>query len=140
MDTNKLDKICEEIEEKEVSNEKDEHSLYNYLKEHPGVMVSIVSALMVVITFVINLAIYIRTSRYLEYWGVNTLNIDFNNTNLMYVFAGAGIYYMLNMFTQPFFMNSYEKYIKDMQFNYYEKYYCKFIRKEIKQCQKNYLN
>lgn len=122
---------------KKNKNENEESSIYNYLKEHPGVLISGISALVVIFTFVINMTISFRTSKYLVYWGVDTLNLRIDNANQSYIFAVVCIYYMINMLIQPFFMNSYEIYVQEMQINYYAKYICKLSKKEVRHCKKN---
>lgn len=131
MDTNNIENS---IQDKD--NHKNEYAIYEYLKMHPGMLISCVSAMVMIITFIINYAIYLRTSRFLAYWGVESLKIDMNNTNLIYTFAGAFIYYMMIMYIQPFIIDSCEKYFEEMKSDYYIHYFRKYVKKEVVQCKK----
>lgn len=99
-------------------------------------LISGISAMVMIVTFIINYAIYLRTSSILAYWGVDSLNIDMNNANFIYMFVGAFVYYMMIMFIQPFILNSCETYVEEMKSNYYILYFRKHIKKETKKYKK----
>ena len=132
MDKNKMENS---IQEKDGN--RDEYAIYDYLKLHPGVLISCISAMVMILTFIINYAIYLRTSGFLAYWGVESLKINMNNANLIYTFAGVFIYYMMVTFIQPFIIDSCEKYFEEMKSDYYIRYFRKHVKKEVVQCKKN---
>lgn len=133
-----MDKLSNEVNNANDISKVDraEYTIFDYLKEHPGVLISSVSAMVVVITFVINLVIYVRTSKYLTYWGIDASYVQMDNTNQIYIFAVVCIYYITTIFILPFLMNSYDMYIKEMKVNYYAKYICKFCKKELGYCRR----
>ena len=131
MDKNKTENSIQD-----KGGNRDEYAIYEYLKLHPGVLISGISAIVMIITFVINYAIYLRTSIFLAYWGTDSLNVNMNNVNFVYMFVGAFIYYMMIMFIQPFIINSCEKFVEEMKSDCYISCFRKHIKKEVAQYKK----
>ncbi len=131
-----MDKKRTENSIQDKGGNRDEYAIYEYLKFHPGVLISGISAIVMIITFVINYAIYLRTSIFLAYWGTDLLNVNMNNVNFVYMFVGAFIYYMMIMFIQPFIINSCEKFVEEMKSDYYISCFRKHIKKEVAQYKK----
>lgn len=69
-------------------------SIYHYLKAHPGSFAALISATIATISFVLNAALYRRTSAYLKYWGFNAENINIENGNQIYVVALAFVFFL----------------------------------------------
>lgn len=75
-------------EKKDVHNS----SIYHYLKAHPGSLTALISATIATISFVLNAALYRRTSAYLRFWGFNADNVNIENGSQIYVVALAFVF------------------------------------------------
>lgn len=82
-----------EIRENVLNSEKDKKeevassSIYHYMKSHPGSLAALISAIIATISFVLNAALYRKTSAYLKFWGFNAENITVDSGNQIYVVA-----------------------------------------------------
>lgn len=56
-----------EIKVEEQEKQQKQYTLYNYLIKQPTLMVSIISAFILIITFIFNSVLYVSTCNYLEY-------------------------------------------------------------------------
>ena len=81
----KLD--TEEIAQVSVTETIDGSSIYHYMKEHPGFFAALVSALVAIVAFVLNAAVYRRISAYLSYWGFNAESVQIKTENHIYILA-----------------------------------------------------
>ena len=99
----------------EAKKKEDDYTLYNYLIEHPTLLVSIISAFVIIITFIFNCVIYVSTCNYLKYWGINVEFVNINTSNKIYLLAIMSVYYFVSCILQQFLMLSFEKYTFDME-------------------------
>ena len=118
------------VEEQENRNA---HSIFDYLKERPGVLATGISALIAIVAFIFNAALYNVISKYLQYWGISPDNVSVANANLIYILVSAMIYFIAIMFMTIFLFDTYNVYQR-----YYNKIYCmKLILKDTrKRCKK----
>ena len=73
--------------EKDKKEEVASSSIYHYMKSHPGSLAALISAIIATISFVLNAALYRKTSAYLKFWGFNAENITVDSGNQIYVVA-----------------------------------------------------
>ena len=83
------------------------NSILEYLKEHPGVAATIVSALVAIVAFVLNATMYYKTCRYLMYWGYSPSNVSIANANQIYVLVVTFVYFIANVGVQQFLTDTY---------------------------------
>ena len=134
---------CEEIIQKKpeteayqkalLTNYAEKSSIYYYLKEHPGFFTALIPALVAVIAFVLNAAVYRRISTYLSFWGFNAENVQIELENQIYILAlvfvfiiaMAGVSLFLNQT-----LNAFQKYENDLLIlRITNKYVCREIQK-----------
>lgn len=79
------------------NDEKNEYAIYDYLKKNPSVMISCVSAVVLVISFILKGLIYVNECRYLEYWHLDENMIDVNAPNRIYEYVAIGFLYVMTV-------------------------------------------
>lgn len=78
----------EKIENPKIVKEeqtKNDYSIFDYLKEHTAFSVTFVSAMVAVVSFVLNYANARFNHSYLNYWGIDTVYAMSDNTSQLYV-------------------------------------------------------
>jgi len=113
------------------------YKVYSYFKNHPGILLSIISAFTVVMGFVFRLITYFRTCRYLVYWGIDSQYIEISDSNQIYFLAASCVYCFVSSFMQFFLLISYEKYISEVVVVGYLKDIQKKLAKIIKRNRKD---
>ena len=91
-----------ENKETDLLNRKSHYSVFEYLKKQPALLTAVVSAVVIVVAFVMNLSVYSRTYRYLVYWGFSSDCISVSATNRVYVLVVMFIYALIQMGIQLF--------------------------------------
>lgn len=75
------------------STQKDnEYKIFDYFKEHTGLLVTCVSALVAIISFILHFAVGRMNYAYLEYWDIASLHANANNQNEIYTVACMLLY------------------------------------------------
>ena len=74
------------------THDEKQYSIYNYFREHTTFLVACISALVAVISFALNYAADLHTSSYLQYWMVDTVYANENNTEQVYAVLLALLY------------------------------------------------
>ena len=128
--------VMEKIKQNEVPQEKDAYSIINYLKEHHSLMIAIVSAVVAVFSFVINIVNYLNVNTYLRFWDVEISQITFNSSNQIYSVFTAFFFQVIILFVTWFISNTYVSYSKRQQTFMYIKRKQKTISKSIKESYK----
>lgn len=77
--------MSEESNEKKNTN--NGSKLYEYMRDHPSVLIASISAIIAVISFAVNAVIYLRQYQYLRFWGFDLAQCEYTGTNQIYVFA-----------------------------------------------------
>lgn len=118
---------------------RNDDSIYRYLKRHPGVIISIVPGVTFLFAFVFNLILYLKTFKYLNYWGITeTSIIEINFTQKTFMIAIC-ILLILILFLQKMVSDMFSRYLLKMEGVYALKFYEKANRKKVKQ-ERRYLN
>lgn len=89
--------------------EADEYKVYYYLKKHPGLLVSFVSAFTIVISFMCNLALYANENRYLKYWGIESSYVTVNTTQQIYIIIISCMFFYIGTISTQAMISLYEK-------------------------------
>lgn len=106
-------------------------SVYHYMKDHPGSLAALISATIATISFVLNAALYRKTSVYLKFWGFNAENINIENGNQIYVVALAFVF-LLSMGGLTYFLcQTFHVFQKRANVLLYLRMDYKFTRREI---------
>ena len=74
-------------ESNEKNNTNNGSKLYEYMRDHPSVLIASISAIIAVISFAVNAVIYLRQYQYLRFWGFDLAQCEYTGTNQIYVFA-----------------------------------------------------
>ncbi len=72
-----------------------DYSIFNYFKKTPAILISFVSGAVAVVSFLINYAIYLQTSRELQYWNVDPAVVSSSNKHLFYMLCFSVIFILL---------------------------------------------
>lgn len=112
-------------------NNNNEYSIYNYLKEHPGLLVSLASAATLIFAFLFNLVLYLITSRYLNYWGITETSIIEINLIQKSFMVAICVMLMVILILQKVISDAFFKYLKKMEVFYAEKYYEKKLKRRL---------
>ncbi len=116
--------------------EKNKYHIYEYFKEHTGFLIACVSATVAVISFVLNMAVYLQTNSYLNYWSVDITHISINTSNQIYYVLAAIIYAVAILFETSFISNTYSAYQPRKKYILYSNILTKKVNKRIKQRRK----
>ena len=107
---NKDVELKELIKEKLSECEKNEYSIYDYLKKTPSIFIACVSALVAVITFFAKLMIIISAKQELAFWGIKPEHYCTSNESILFVATTAIIYALLNVLLTMWFLATYDAY------------------------------
>ena len=92
METAPADKTGNTFPKDDSEKTKQTYRIINFFKCEPGIALTCISAIVVVITFLTNTAIYVRGSAYLSYWNIDTIHVAISSTNQFYKICGNLIY------------------------------------------------
>lgn len=106
-------------------------SFYYYMKAHPGSLAALISAIIATISFVLNAALYRKTSGYLKFWGFNAENINIENGNQIYVVALAFVFLLSMGGLMYFLCQTFHVFQKRANVLLYLRMDYKFTRREI---------
>lgn len=101
------------VESNEVEDKQEESPIYDYLKEHPSIFISIISGFVVVIGFLFNCIIYTDECKYLEYWNLDKKLININSEHQIYELVIMSLLFLGLMVVQLFILSSVDSYYKD---------------------------
>ncbi len=62
-----------------------DYKVYEYMKEHPSVMIACASAIIATASFAINAVIYFIDYRYFSFWGFDIARSEYKNPNQVYI-------------------------------------------------------
>lgn len=109
----------------------DDASIYHYMKEHPGFLAAVISAIIAVIAFVLNAAEYRRISSYLNYWGFNVENIQIETGSHIYVLVLTFVFIIALAGVALFLNQSLTVFQKQENVLFYLRMSDKYLRREI---------
>lgn len=116
-----------------VDNEKKrEQDIYDYFKEHPSVLISCISGVVLIIGFIFNTLIYVNECKYLNYWHLDEGLVEIRNPNQIYEMAMVSIFYIAIMLIQCFCSLTLNQYQNKIQISIYGKLLLKSMKKEYK--------
>lgn len=113
--------------------EKNAYSIIDYLKEHHSLMIAIVSAIVAIFSFVINLVNYLNVSTYFKFWDIEISQVTFNFSNQVYTVITAFSFQVIVLFATWFVLNTYDSYRKRQQTFMHIKWKRRKISKDIKE-------
>ena len=87
------------------------YKVLNFFKRQPGIAITCISAIIVIVTFLANTAIYVSESSYLNYWNINTVYASISAPNQFYKVCGNLIYALSMIFSIWIINSSYEAYL-----------------------------
>ena len=99
---------------------KDNYSIFNYLKKHPAAVIACFSSMVAIITFMSQFLAYISSKNTLSYWNFDTSYASFNNNNLFYSAIASVVYLLILSFTAIWFLKTCDVYIERKKYQYYE--------------------
>ena len=83
----------------------------SYFKNKPSVAFTCVSALVIVLSFLANAAIYLRESAFLKYWDIDVLYASVSSPNQLYRVCGNVVFAICVMLAITIINGAYEAYI-----------------------------
>lgn len=98
--------LAEVPEKKTISPDKDldesQYKIFDYFKDHTGLLVTSISALVAITSFVIHFAVNRMNYAYLAYWNIPTLHANTSNQNELDMVVCALIYIVSLFLVQSF--------------------------------------
>lgn len=76
----------------EVTPKENEYKIFDYFKDHTGLLVTSISALVAVMSVILHFAVSRMNYAYLEYWDIASLHANVNNQNELYTVACSMMY------------------------------------------------
>lgn len=91
-----------EVQEKtdthpERISEENKYKIFDYFKEHTALLVTCISALVAIMSFILNYAVGRMNYAYLEYWDIASLHANTGNQNELYTVLYALVYMLALM-------------------------------------------
>lgn len=71
---------------------KNQYKIFDYFKDHTGLLVTCVSALVAIMSFVLRFAVSRMNYAYLEYWDIASLHANTDNQNELYMVVCSMLY------------------------------------------------
>ena len=113
------------------STQKDnEYKIFDYFKEHTGLLVTCVSALVAIMSFILHFAVGRMNYAYLAYWDIASLHANTNNQNELDMVVCA-LMYILSLFIIHSFLSK-----TSDTYRYYNKLFS-IIKRSIKLTEEN---
>lgn len=109
-----------------------DYKVYYYFKEHPTLLVSCISAMILSISFLFNALIYVNECKYLKYWNLDSSLVDVNTPNQIYEFVTLSFFYLVVLLLQRFIAVSIEKYQEETKLVAYGKIVLMGLKKELR--------
>ncbi len=98
-----------------IDVEKDEYSIFNYLKEHHSLLIAIISGIMAIFSFLINIVNYMNINAYFMFWDIEISQITINSSNQIYSIITAFLFQAMLILATWFILNTYDSYRKRQQ-------------------------
>lgn len=91
------DTTIEEVQERTNASpqdapEKNQYKIFDYFKDHTGLLVTCVSALVAIMSFIFHFAVGRMNYAYLEYWDIASLHANTDNQNELYMVVCSMLY------------------------------------------------
>ncbi len=125
--------LNEKIQKELNKDEKNEYSIYDYLKNTPSVFIAAVSAIIAVVSFFARLMMNISLRQELVFWDINPDHLAQGNESIIYNAVVSIIYAFLTMMLAMWFSATCEAYAsykqRDLTMHYFKKLQKKDINK-----------
>ena len=99
----------QQITPKSTTGVEDEYRIYEFVKEHPGLLTALVSACAVVLSILLPFCNYLSESAYVRYWNVNPIYINIESSVQLYSTAISLVVVGIVLLMLVLFMFSAEK-------------------------------
>lgn len=132
--------IREEKQETFDIQKNNEYSIYDYLKNNPSILITLVSAIVAIVTFFAKSIMTISIRNELEFWEFNYRNFLIGNESLFLNATVLLIYSVLSSFCTICILDTYDAYLPFKEKHLMLNYRVKFLKKEIKEIKKKILD
>lgn len=126
-----------DFKEDESADGKDKHSIYNYFKDHPSVLIAAVSALVAVLTVALNYINFVNINAYLSFFEIEYTGAV-TTPQIRYFFAIAAGFLVVLVISQSFISRTFEAYTPYKRRFLLCKYAKRSAKKKIKEVQRIY--
>lgn len=109
-ESNNVENMGMEKEEKSVITP-DQYSLYEYIKKHPSMILTIFTTFVAIITFFSNLSVFLRDRNLLIYWNFDADYVELESVSSLYTIGGAFICSLLFTIASIWYTATYETYL-----------------------------
>lgn len=96
-------KVRKKVIDKSIDNEDQEYKIFNYFKKHTSMLIAVVSGAIAVITFLLNMTVYMNNINILNYWGIDATFVNITVSNKVYI-VFAGVLFTITMIAQEIFL------------------------------------
>ena len=116
--------------------DRDEYSIYNYIKLHPGSLAVIFSSMVAIITFFAQITAFINNKNILEYWNIDSSYVLWNSNGLLYSALTSIVYIIVVSLLTTWFSKICDAYLEQKKLFITCKLMCKKLKKDYKECKK----
>lgn len=115
-----------------IDEDKDEYSIYNYIKSHPGSLAVIFSSVVAIITFFAQVTAFVNNKNTLEYWNIDSSYVSWNSNGLLYSALTSIVYVIVVSLLTTWFSEMCDAYLEQKKLFVTCKLICKQRKKEHK--------
>ncbi|QTE74409.1 hypothetical protein JS518_00470 [Clostridiales bacterium FE2010] len=115
--------------------EKETFIVFNYLKEHHGLLLASISAIVTITSFIINMASFIRQNNYLRSWGITNNFYIYSSSQFVYLFV---VMLIIDIFIPLLLWKlevTFTSFFRDCSILIYTKYILKHYKKRQKRAE-----
>lgn len=124
------------VEEKKqdalVSTDRATYKILNYFKKEPSIGIACVSAVVVIVSFLINVAIYLREAAYLDYWELDIGYAFLSSPNQFYHVCGMVLHTIISAIALSIVNGAYEAFIPARKLIFLRRSKLKAISKDVR--------
>lgn len=128
------------VEEKKqdalVSTDRATYKILNYFKKEPSIGIACVSAVVVIVSFLINVAIYLREAAYLDYWELDIGYVFLSSPNQFYHVCGMVLHTIISAIALSIVNGAYEAFIPARKLIFLRRSKLKAISTDVRNAEK----
>lgn len=93
-----------------------DYRIYEYLKEHPSVMIACVSAIIATASFAMNAVIFFVDYKYFSFWGFDIARGEYKNPNQIYILSASIVFVLTINIVQKYFGELFSTYLRRTEY------------------------
>lgn len=118
------------------NNDSKKYRILTYFKKEPSMGITCISALVVIVAFLVNVAIYLREVAYLDYWKLDASYAFVSSPNQFYRVCGTALHSVIITIAISIVNGAYEAFIPSKRLLYARRSLLRNISKKIRKTEK----